>query len=53
MNPITEADKAASPGLYFAIIITGLMIAVVILGKSMLKRIRNIDRKLDENPESN
>jgi hypothetical protein len=29
------------------------MIAVVILGRSMLKRIRNIDRKLDENPESN
>lgn len=45
MDVLTEADKAATPGVYWAIIMIGLTIGVFVIGKSLNTRLRNLKNR--------
>jgi hypothetical protein len=49
MDVLTEADKAATPGYFWAIILTGLFISTFIIGRSLNKRLRNLDNRDQSN----
>jgi hypothetical protein len=48
MDVLTEADKAATPGAFWAIIMIGLAVAVVVLGRSLNKRLRNLRDRTED-----
>jgi hypothetical protein len=43
MDVLTEADMAATPGVYWGIFVTGLAIGIFILGRSLTKRLKNLN----------
>ena len=45
MDVLTEADKAATPGWYWAAIMIGLTVGVFLLGRSLIRRIKNIENR--------
>lgn len=48
MDVLTEADKAATPGYFWGLVMTGLFVAVFILGRSLIRRLNNLkNRELD------
>ena len=43
MDVLTEADKAATPGVYWGIIMISLAIGTYAIGRSLNKRLRNLN----------
>jgi hypothetical protein len=48
MDVLTEADKAATPGIFYAIIMISLTVAVILLGRSLIKRMRNLKDRTED-----
>jgi uncharacterized membrane-anchored protein YhcB (DUF1043 family) len=48
MDVLTEADKAATPGVYWAIIMIGLVVGTFVIGRSLNKRLRNLKNRETE-----
>jgi hypothetical protein len=48
MDVLTEADKAATPGVFYAIVMIGLTIAVIVLGRSLYRRLRNLRDRTED-----
>ena len=48
MDVLTEAYKAATPGIFYAIIMISLTVAVILLGRSLIKRMRNLKDRTED-----
>ncbi len=48
MDVLTEADKAATPGVYYAVIMISLTVAELLLGRSLIKRMRNLNDRTED-----
>ncbi len=43
MDVLTEADMAATPGVYWGLIVTSLAIGIFFLGRSLTKRLKKLN----------